>query len=159
MAVLQSSEETDTHRIILWYGTEVGDVVENPNGVRHPHETRVISGKCRVDYLKSVEEKVEVEEEEPFEPALEAKPRRITKTLKRTLLAPATRPSVDLRAGESIELPVDVPYRFTISEVPLEIQCFYPQGEPAEEVKHLRKDRDRPTVWHLQRELIPQDSE
>lgn len=57
------------------------------------------------------------------------------------------RPEQELIAGEEIVLPIRVGYTFKVLEAPGEIHCFYPLGEPANEVVPLELDRATPRIW------------
>lgn len=57
------------------------------------------------------------------------------------------RTPVELQAGEEIVLPVRIGYSFQTLEAPLEIHCFYPLGEAADEVVPLELPRTTPRIW------------
>lgn len=45
MTVFLTSAETDNEVVLQWHVTEVGDVVENPNGVNSEHPTLLAQGQ------------------------------------------------------------------------------------------------------------------
>ena len=62
-----------------------------------------------------------------------------------------------LTAGNEITLPTKVGYTFEVLANPTEIQCFYPHGEAADEVKTLATPRNAPRIWENQSETKPED--
>jgi len=67
-------------------------------------------------------------------------------------------PSQTMVAGESIELPIDTGYAFTVLSAPAHIQCHY-LGNAAQEIEHLQADRGFPRVWLLEVIFDPADWE
>lgn len=49
MAVFQHAVQQRDHVVLVWTG-DPGEVVPNDGGVRHPHETRVLTGRIELVY-------------------------------------------------------------------------------------------------------------
>ena len=64
-------------------------------------------------------------------------------------------PTQELSAGQTITLPVNTSYSFTVIEAPACIICHYSQGEAAEEVYPLRQPRESPRIWPTNNVLNP----
>ncbi len=48
MAVFLTSAETDNEVVLQWHVTQVGDIVDNPNGISSEHPTLLAQGEVRV---------------------------------------------------------------------------------------------------------------
>ena len=59
MVVTLRTTETTDEVVLQWHSTEVGDAVENANGVRSSHPTKLVEGRVRLQIADEPPEEFE----------------------------------------------------------------------------------------------------